>query len=142
MKIVMCHNHYEQPGGEDLSFAQEAKLLERHGHDVLRYTRHNDDIRQMGRWQVARKTLWNADTYRELKSLFRRERPDVAHFTNTFPLISPAAYYAAQDQGVAVVQSLRNYRLLCPKAQFMRDGKTCEDCLGKRFAWRNRLAQQ
>jgi glycosyltransferase involved in cell wall biosynthesis len=67
--------------------------------------------------------------------LFRRERPDVAHFTNTFPLISPAAYHAAQDQGVAVVQSLRNYRLLCPSAQLLRDGKTCAKCLGKRLAW-------
>lgn len=135
MKIVMCHNHYQQPGGEDLSFAQEVQLLRRHGHDVLQFTRHNDDIRQMGRWQAARKTLWNTDTYRELQTLFRRERPDVAHFTNTFPLISPAAYHAAQEQGVAVVQSLRNYRLLCPGAQLMRDGKTCEKCLGKRFAW-------
>jgi glycosyltransferase involved in cell wall biosynthesis len=31
------------------------------------------------------------------------------------------------------VQSLRNYRLLCPNAQFLRDGKVCEDCLGKRI---------
>lgn len=135
MKIVMCHNHYQQPGGEDLSFAQEARLLETRGHEVVRYTKHNDDIRGMGKLAAARRTIWNRDTYRELRKLFRQQQPDVAHFTNTFPLISPAAYYAAKEEGVAVVQSLRNYRLLCPSAQFMRDGRVCESCLGKRFAW-------
>jgi glycosyltransferase involved in cell wall biosynthesis len=57
--------------------------------------------------------------------------PDVVHFHNTFPLISPAAYYACRDLGVPVVQTLHNYRLFCPAASFFRDGKVCEDCLGK-----------
>jgi len=135
MKIVMCHNHYQQPGGEDLSFAQEARLLESRGQEVVRYTKHNDEIRESGKLAAARCTIWNRETHRELRELLRDERPDVVHFTNTFPLISPSAYYAAREEGVAVVQSLRNYRLLCPNAQFMRDGKVCESCLGRRFAW-------
>ncbi len=57
------------------------------------------------------------------------------HCTNTFPLLSPAVYDAARDQGVPVVQSLHNYRLLCPNALFLRDGQVCEDCLGKTLAW-------
>jgi glycosyltransferase involved in cell wall biosynthesis len=56
------------------------------------------------------------------------------HCTNTFPLISPSAYYAARSQGVAVVQSLRNYRQLCPGGLLLRDSAVCEDCLGKWFA--------
>src|SRR5690606_31761854 len=60
---------------------------------------------------------------------------EVMHCTNTFPLMSPSVYRAARAEGVPVVQSLRNYRLLCPGALFLRDGKVCEDCLGKAFAW-------
>lgn len=135
MKVFMCHNHYQQPGGEDLSFGQEVRLLQSRGHEVVRYTKHNDEVREIGRLAAARRTVWNRDTYRELRELFRMHRPDVVHFTNTFPLISPSAYYAAKEEGVAVVQSLRNYRLLCPGAQFMRDGKVCESCLGRLFAW-------
>jgi glycosyltransferase involved in cell wall biosynthesis len=135
VKIIMCHNHYQQPGGEDLSYAQEVRLIESRGHDVVQYTKHNDEIREMGKLAAALRTIWNGDTHRELRELFRHERPEVVHFTNTFPLISSSAYYAAKEEGVAVVQSLRNYRLLCPGAQFMRDGKVCESCLGKRFAW-------
>ena len=81
----------------------------------------------MGRLETARRTLWNRDSYDDLRKLIRLERPDVMHCTNTFPLISPAAYYAARDEQVPVVQTLQNYRLICPGALLMRDGKVCED---------------
>jgi glycosyltransferase involved in cell wall biosynthesis len=135
MRVMLCHNHYQQPGGEDQSFAAEAALLEARGHDVLRYTLHNDAIRDMATWRVAAKTFYNRDVASELRTMMRGFRPDVVHCTNTFPLISPAVYYAARDAGAAVVQSLRNYRQLCPSALLMRDGKVCEDCVGKAFAW-------
>ena len=135
MKILLCHNYYQQRGGEDESFEAEARALEEFGHEVVRYTRHNDAITDMGRLEVAAKTLWNADSYADLRHLIRRERPAVMHCANTFPLISPAAYTAARAEGVPVVQSLRNYRLLCPAALFLRDGKVCEDCLGKSVPW-------
>ena len=64
-----------------------------------------------------------------------RDRPDIVHCTNTFPLISPAVYYAARSAGVPVVQSLRNYRVLCLNATLLRDGKVCEDCLGRSLPW-------
>ena len=135
MKVLLCHNYYQQRGGEDESFEAEARALEEFGHEVVRYTRHNDAVADMGRLEVAVKTLWNKDSYADLRHLIRRERPAVMHCTNTFPLISPAVYTAARAEGVPVVQSLRNYRLLCPAALFLRDGKVCEDCLGKSVPW-------
>lgn len=135
MQILLCHNHYQQRGGEDLSFAAEAALLEAHGHGVVRYTVHNDAVDAMSRLQVAARTIWSRESYREVRSLIRRTRPDLMHCTNTFPLLSPSIYYAARAEGVPVVQSLRNYRLLCPGAYFLRDGKVCEDCLGRTIAW-------
>lgn len=135
MKILMCHNYYQQPGGEDKSFAAEFALLEENGHQVITYTRHNDDIDSMNRLQATRTSIWNSRSFTEVETLIRRHRPDVMHCTNTFPLISPAVYYAAKRNGVAVVQSLRNYRLLCPNALFLRDGQVCEDCSGRPIAW-------
>src|SRR6476661_6365239 len=85
MKIVLVHNHYQQQGGEDAVFADEAGLLEARGHQVIRYTLHNDTIADMSRWQVAQRTLWNRQVYRELSGLLRREKPAVMHCTNTFP---------------------------------------------------------
>lgn len=135
MKVLLAHNYYQQPGGEDRSFEAEAALLEDHGHTVLRHTVHNDLIRGMSRLALARATLWNQQEYRALRALMQRERPDIAHFQNTFPLISPAGYYAAWHEQVPVVQTLRNYRLLCPNALFLRGGAVCEQCLGRTPPW-------
>jgi len=55
------------------------------------------------------------------------------HAHNIFPLISPSAYYAARAEGVAVVQTLHNYRLLCPAGTLYRAGKVCEECTHDRF---------
>ena len=135
MKILLCHNYYQQRGGEDQSFEDEAPLLEDRGHAVVRYTVHNDEIERMSRWEVAQRTIWNRHALRQLRQLIRRERPQVMHCTNTFPLISPAAYAAAHPEGIAVVQALRNYRLICPNALLLHDGQVCEACVGKTFAW-------
>jgi glycosyltransferase involved in cell wall biosynthesis len=135
MRILRVHNYYQQPGGEDQSFAAEIALLEQHGHEVLRFTAHNDAIKDMNRLEAARKTVWNGAMAAELRELLRRERPQLVHFENTFPLISPAAYYAVRAEGLPVVQSLRNYRLFCANAYFFRDGVVCEECLGRLVPW-------
>ncbi len=131
----MAHNYYQQPGGEDEVFANEGALLEAHGHQVLRYTAHNDLAKGMNPLTLAQSTVWSQAAYKELRSLMREERPRIAHFHNTLPLISPAAYHAAWAEGVPVVQTLHNYRLLCPNGLFFRDGRVCEDCMGKAVPW-------
>jgi glycosyltransferase involved in cell wall biosynthesis len=135
MKVLVCHNYYQQPGGEDLVFSDECSLLQSHGHEVIRFTQHNDNLAGIGRWAMLKKTIWNQDIEGELLKVIRRERPQVMHCHNTFPMISPAAYYAARRENVAVVQTLHNFRLLCPGATLLRDGRVCEKCVGKRFAW-------
>jgi glycosyltransferase involved in cell wall biosynthesis len=135
VKVLLVHNKYQQPGGEDQVFGAEGALLEAYGHRVVRYSVHNDRVAGMNPASLAGSTVWNRSAYRELRALIRRERPRVAHFHNTLPLVSPAGYYAAKAEGVPVVQTLHNYRLLCPNALFFRDGHVCEDCRGKFIPW-------
>lgn len=135
MRILQVHNFYQRPGGEDIVVASEEKLLTRNGHDVWQLSAHNDSIRDMSKLQVARQTLWNADTHRSIRQKIQKHGIDIVHAHNTFPLISPAVYYAAQAERVPVVQTLHNYRLICPAATFYRAGTQCEECLGKQFAW-------
>jgi glycosyltransferase involved in cell wall biosynthesis len=139
--ILKVHNRYQQPGGEDESSRSESAMLSRAGHSVTEYLRDNREISAytlIEKVSLGPRTVWAWDSCRDLRALLRSARPDVAHFDNTFPLISPAAYYACRDAGVPVVQTLRNYRLLCPGATFQRDGRVCEDCLG-RGPWRGVL---
>lgn len=135
-KILFVHDYYQQRGGEDESFEAETRLLEQRGHEVIRYTVHNDSIAQMPTLQVARATMWNQAVHDELRTLIQQEKPALLHCNNTFPLLSPSVYYAAHTEGIPVVQNLRNYRLYCINGLFYRDGKVCEDCLGKAIAWR------
>src|SRR5438309_3125924 len=138
MKVLLAHNYYCQPGGEDEVFIRESELLRSAGHEVLEYTANNNKIAEDGTWMKARaamRTFWAWDDMVGLRSLLRREKPDLAHFHNTFPLISPAAYSACQREGIPVVQSLHNARLICPAATFYREGRVCEDCLGRFMSW-------
>jgi glycosyltransferase involved in cell wall biosynthesis len=129
----MVHNYYQQPGGEDQSFLAEAGLLGAFGHDVTRYTVHSRDVKNLGVARTAVNTIWNASSFRQITKLVKDNRIEVVHFQNTFPLISPAAYYAAQSAGAVVIQALRNYRMTCVNGLLYRGGSVCELCVG-RFA--------
>jgi glycosyltransferase involved in cell wall biosynthesis len=135
MRVLHVHNFYQLPGGEDQSFAAVGTLLENHGHQVIRFTLRNDVIAEIGRAAAARKTVWNGSVYKELRRLIRTMQPDVVHFENTFPLVSPAAYYACHAEHVPVVQTLRNFRMVCPSGLLFRDGKICESCFGRWVPW-------
>ncbi|HEY8748823.1 MAG TPA: glycosyltransferase [Tepidisphaeraceae bacterium] len=134
MRVIVAHNFYQQAGGEDGVFAAEVDLLRRFGHEVETFTLRNDAIDQMGKLKALAATVWNRETYRSLRELAARFKPTVVHFHNTFPLISPAAYKAARDEGAAVVQTIHNFRLICPNALLFREGAPCEKCVGKTFA--------
>jgi glycosyltransferase involved in cell wall biosynthesis len=135
MNILLIHNFYQQPGGEDQVFRAEAALLEAHGHRVIRFQEHNEGVNQRSTIELATDTIWNRWTFKQLRTLIREGQVDLMHVHNTFPLISPACYYAAGAEAIPVVQTLHNYRILCPSATLFRDGAVCEDCLGKRVAW-------
>jgi len=134
MKILQVHNYYQLAGGEDTVVANEKALLEAHGHEVIPYYKHNKEIEGYSLTEKAKlikKTTWSNDTYNEALATLKSIRPDVCHVHNFLPLISPSIYQACRDAGVPVVQTLHNYRLICANGLFLRDGKVCEDCLGK-----------
>lgn len=135
--ILLVHNRYQQFGGEDAVFEAERNLLAAHGHELVVYERSNTEIGSsvLSKLSAARRTLWASDSAAALSALIRRHRPELAHFTNTFPLISPSAYAACGDAGVPVVQNVQNYRLICPAASLFRDGHVCEECVGRRAPW-------
>jgi glycosyltransferase involved in cell wall biosynthesis len=135
VKVLLCHAYYTQRGGEDRSFEEERELLVAGGHEVVEYVRRNDEMERMGSLQAFVTTLWNRRAGHDVADVVRRERPDVMHCTNTFPLISPVACRAASRGGVAVVQALRNYRLLCANSYLMRDDRPCEECVGRAIPW-------
>lgn len=139
MRILSIFNHYLLAGGEAAVFEAECQLLLSKGHDLIRYERRNDDVVQIGAVRTGIQAVWSRRTYREISDILRSSRVDVMHCHNTFPLVSPAAYYAAARYRVPVVQTLHNYRLLCPGALLNRDTHPCEQCVGHAVPWRGAL---
>lgn len=135
MRILMLHNRYLQAGGEDVSTEAEVATLRESGHHVTFIERSNETVAELGKMAVFAKSVWSSEMHARVRETVRQDRVDVVHVQNFFPLISPSVYYAAKAEGAAVVQALRNYRLLCPAADFHRAGKVCEDCLGRSLAW-------
>jgi glycosyltransferase involved in cell wall biosynthesis len=132
MKAILIHNSYQCYGGEDTVFEQEVELLRRQGHEVVVYRRSNSEIHsypRLGHIVLAKRAIWAGDTRDEVARLIRTEKPDLVHVHNTFLMISPSVYSACFDAGVPVIQTLHNYRLLCPGGNLMRNGHTCDQCV-------------
>jgi glycosyltransferase involved in cell wall biosynthesis len=133
MKILIIHNLHRshEPSGDDAVFEQEQKLLKNKGIKLIVYSKTNDEYDAFSLWQKASmvfRVLMSKQSYYSIKQLIQKEKPDIAHFHNIFPLISPSAYYACSHADVPVVQTLHDYRLLCPMAFFMRRGEICDNC--------------
>lgn len=136
MRVLVVHNRYRsaQPSGENAVVEEEVGLLRGRGLDVDVLQVESDDIAAWPAYRRATlpvRVVWSREGARLVRGAVSGFRPDVVHFHNTFPLLSPAALRAAHGTGVRVVQTLHNFRPLCPAATFMRDGRVCEDCLGR-----------
>jgi glycosyltransferase involved in cell wall biosynthesis len=135
MKVLMLHNRYLIPGGEDQCSVAEVALLRDHGHEVQLLEEDNRRVEQLGHMRTAMRTLWSRESYRRIDELLRSGGFDILHVQNFFPLWSPSVYYAASRNRIPVVQTLHNYRLMCVNAILFRDQHLCQDCLGRFLPW-------
>ena len=137
-KILIVHNYYKMPGGEDIVAANEKSLLEKNGHEVVFYSRNNaeiNDFTKIQKFLFPFTVIFSLKTYREIKKIIIEKSIDIVHIHNTLSLISPSVYYAAIHCKVPVIQTSHNFRLLCPGAELYRDGNICEDCV--KNGWRS-----
>lgn len=135
MRILTVHSRYQIRGGEDECREAEERLLREMNHSVEVYEENNERVAALGNVSMALRTVWSVEAYETVRRRLWSQPHDLVHVQNFFPLISPSVYYAAKAEAVPVVQTLHNYRLLCPNGLFFRDGHICEDCLGKPVPW-------
>jgi glycosyltransferase involved in cell wall biosynthesis len=135
MKILQLHNRYQIVGGEEGVVQAEKQLLESHGHQVRLLEVTNDDlVGAKAKLAAAIGAIYSQSSKQQVLGQLRSFQPDIVHVHNFFPLLSPSVYDACQEAGIPVVQTLHNYRLICPKAMLFREGKVCEVCVGKSVA--------
>lgn len=130
MNILIVHNAYQRPGGEDTVVEGEAELLRGAGHHVHVEIVHNSGLRSIAdRYRTFVRTPYDSQRGSWMRELVRRTDADIVHVHNFFPLLTPAIHEAASASGCGVVQTLHNYRLMCANAMFLREGRVCEKCI-------------
>lgn len=132
LHILIVHNKYRFSGGEDSVVENEKHLLNAHGHSVTVYEKNNtllDNLSILQKLLLPFRTLYSLSSAREIRHLIQQNQIDIVHIHNTLPLISFSSYYAAKAEGCTLVQTLHNFRFLCPNGLFYRDGHICQDCM-------------
>jgi len=135
MRILIGHNHYQQPGGEDAVVRNEFSLLKNFGEDVYLYERSNAEFSKISyskQLSMLSSMGWSHDSYSDIRKIIKKFRPDIAHFHNIFYMLTPSVYQACRDEGVPVVHSLHNFRLLCSNGLLFRNNRVCEKCIERK----------
>ncbi len=135
MKILLVHNHYKYSGGEDVVFSAEKKLLESYNHYVTTYEDTNNHVKGLEKIHGAANAIWSYSSANKIQSILEVEKPDVVHFHNIFFNLSPSVFWACKKSDIPVVQTLHNYRMICPAATLFRKKRICEKCQGTFFPW-------
>ncbi len=136
MKILLVHNYYRFPGGEDEVFKNEAALLRENGHDVSLFTVSNIDFKGIENAIRMGLNIVYSERYKnEISKAIQNCGPDIAHVHNFFPLLTPSIYDACRQHGVPVVQTLHNFRPICAGSYLSRNNVPCEKCVGGFHIW-------
>jgi glycosyltransferase involved in cell wall biosynthesis len=133
MRVLVLHSRYLSgtSSGENRVVEDEVELLRAAGHEVRLWAPSPEDAGGASRPRLAARSVWSRSAVRRVARLAEEVRPDVVHVHNLYPMLSPAVLRTA---AAPVVVTLHNYRMLCLPATFLRDGRACEDCLG-RLPW-------
>jgi glycosyltransferase involved in cell wall biosynthesis len=131
MRVLVIHNLYRWRGGEDDMALRLADLLEANGNAVHRCfadSRELDGYTRLQKARAALEAMHSEGTVRRLNATIDQFKPDVAHVFNVLPLLSPSVYQLLAQRGVPVVQSIQNFRFLCPSSLGYTHGQVCLRC--------------
>lgn len=131
MKILIIHNDYQQIGGEQIAVEAQIQILRNKGHEVIFYQRKNDEIncfKFFDRILFLLQTIYSFKTVRDIEKIIQATHPDIAHIHNVFPLISPSVYRVLYKNHIPIVQTVHNFRFMCPNGLFFTHGQICERC--------------
>lgn len=139
MKILIVHNYYRRrsPGGEDVVVDAERDLLREAGHEVLTYTRSNEEMDEaslLDRIRVAAALQGMTRSNRDIQRLIAENHPEIVHVHNTFPLIGDSIFDLCRRLRVPTVQTLHSFRPSCLATTHYRAGAVCESCVPGLYA--------
>lgn len=141
MRVLVVHNRYRSsaPSGENQVVDAEINLLRDSGVEVAAYLEDSDELVApgfgLGKATAAVGPVYSPRGVPRFRRFLADVRPDVVHVHNVFPLVSPWIMRVSKAAGVPVVQTVHNYRHSCLNGLHVRDGRRCDDCVGRTVPW-------
>ncbi len=152
MKILFCNKYFYPRGGAEISMFETARLLEKQGHRVAFFSMVHplnlpsdysrffvSPVEYDGRQGAIRKIksagriLYSLEAKRKIRELIRQEKPDIVHLNNIYHQISPSIIDELHHHSIPMVMTTRDYKLVCPTYNRLREGVECELCSGSRY---------
>lgn len=130
MRVLIAHNRYRLTGGEERHVELLERGLREAGIDVRRFERNSDELGGSRRRRVL---TGLGLAYRPggggIGPVIEEWKPDVVHFHNIWPLLTPSALRIAKRSNAAVLLTAHNYRFVCPGGMLLRNGLVHQDCI-------------
>ncbi|HEY3378882.1 MAG TPA: glycosyltransferase, partial [Armatimonadota bacterium] len=151
MHVTLVNNYLYLRGGAERVVFEETEFLRQQQVTVSHFSRrHAQNIPTpydayfppfvdpftlplAGKVRHAPRMIYNAHTYRSFIQFLQSVQPQLIHAHNIYGGLTSAISDAATRQGIPMVMTLHDYKLLCPAYLMLRKGQVCEACLHGRY---------
>jgi glycosyltransferase involved in cell wall biosynthesis len=149
LTVLNVGQNYYVRGGSDRYLLSLGHLLERHGHRVIPFAARNPrneatewasffpegaDFEHPGPLDAAR-FVYSPAAAKALTRLLRTARVDLAHLHIYYGKLTASILEPLRRAGIPVVQTLHDFKLICPVYSLVSHGRHCEACQGRHY-WR------
>lgn len=154
MRILQINKFYYRRRGAETYFLDLIELLQSRGHEVAVFAMDHPDNEpsvfgkyfvpylELGqsvhlplgqKMQAVGRVLWSKEAQHRLEALLQEFKPDIAHIHNIYHQLSPSILATLKRHNVPIVQTLHDYKLLCPNYSLFTEGSVCERCKGGKY---------
>lgn len=153
MRIIMAHKEYSIRSGASRHVFELTELLESAGHEVIPFSvvdKRNQPspyekyFVSPADFSTPRfslplfsknfgRMLWSREAARKMKQLIADTKPDLVHVHNIYHQISPSILPVIKQAGIPIVQTLHDYKIMCPNYLMRAGDHICEKCKYRRY---------
>jgi len=154
MKVLQVNNYHYPRGGSDSYFLDVTRLLQESGHEVKTFSTDRPeniepswyavdpvkgvDTGKAGDLRNLLDFLYSSSVRRSMSRALGTYSPDIAHLHIYYGQLTASILKPLHDSGVPIVQSLHEYKLVCPTHGLYANGHFCDACMG-RYYWNSIL---
>jgi len=148
MRILNVSQNYFVAGGMDVVMFEQERILRERGIDVIPFAADDPQNRDTpfaryfptaprtegGSARDLLRTLYSRNAAKAMERLLDDEQVDLVHLHSYFKRLTSAILPVIRKRGIPIVQTLHEYRAVCPVSTMFRAGRLCFQCRDRRYS--------